>query len=155
MRSEEDLLAAAHAVADEDEDRSGVATYLALTSRGGPPPTIGTTEVDASEGLAADLQSAWSVISAADPSTTVQDALAALAWLDLRPPRAAGLGAVSGGAGSDGSDGVDASRALAAWSPAGAVAASRAERDADVVRVHDAMVAGRVLRVVNQRHPGA
>lgn len=153
MHSEEELLAAAHAVAAEDEDRSGVATYLALVSRRVPPPptttTTGPVPGDASGGLAGDLLRAWSAVSAADPATTVQDALAALAWLDLRPPRAGGPGpGVGGVVGGDG-DAAGGPRSLAAWSPAGTVAASRAERDADVARVHDAMVAGRVLRVVN------
>ncbi len=147
MHSEEDLLSAAHAVAAEDEDRSGVATYLALVGRSGPPPTTtGPAGADAPGGLAGDLQRAWSAVSGADSSTTVQDALAALAWLDLRPPRARGPGPVPG------DDAADAPGSLAAWSPAGAVVASRAERDADVARVHDAMVAGRVLRVVNLHH---
>jgi hypothetical protein len=93
------------------------------------------------------------VLRAADDRVTVQDALAAVGWWRLRPPSTAARGATGTdpGAGS-----------LAAWSPGqdpfaahGGRAGFAAARDAEAGRVHDAVVAGRVLRVVNHHHTPA
>ncbi len=80
----DELLAAARAVAAEDEDRAGVAMLVALVDRTRPAPDVVPGPADAQ--LAAEVQQAWEVLRAADPDTTVQDALAALAHLRLRPP---------------------------------------------------------------------
>ncbi|QNG37149.1 hypothetical protein F1C76_11590 [Geodermatophilaceae bacterium NBWT11] len=125
MTTDDEVLAAAHAVAGEDEDRAGVAMLVAL--HGGAPGT-GT---DDDRALAEDLDRAWRVLRAAAPDTTVQDALAALAHLRFRPPGPAA---------------EPSAAPLAAWRPADT---GRGDRDAEAARVHDAVLAGRHLRVVN------
>lgn len=149
MLTREEVLAAARAVAAEEEDRAGVATYLALVDRtlAAPAPAGGAPPADDAE-LAADVELAWSVLREADPRTSVQDALAAVAWLRLRP--------------STGSDspvpgscaGPSAPQSLAAWAPAGS-APPLAERDAEATLVREALLGGRVLRVVNYHNTPA
>lgn len=82
MGTADDVLAAARAVAAEDEDRAGVAMLVALHDEDRAPGP-GT---DADRALAAELARAWQVLRDAAPDTTVQDALAALAHLRFRPP---------------------------------------------------------------------
>ncbi len=149
MHTDQELLGAARAVAAQDEDVAGVATYLAVTNRVGASSWLdGAASHAASAGdarLAEELRRAWAVVSRADPDATVQDALAALAWLHLREP-----GTDEPPVGRDEAPG--ATEALAAWTPEGVERGSREEREADVASVHDALVAGRVLRVVNFHH---
>lgn len=150
MLTPEQVLDAARAVAVEDEDRAGVATYVALVDRTGTgtapagtapvaAATAGTPAApDAADAhLAADVDRAWSVLRDADPATSVQDALAAVAWLRLRP------------AGSSWGTLRGPVPGLAAWAPAGARPAPLAVRDAQAATVREALLAGRVLRVVN------
>lgn len=127
----EEIRRAAAAIAAEDEERAGVAMFLALQPAGPVPlpATAGDPE------LARRLGLVWDVLVAADPDVTVQDALAVLADLDLRPVRAADAPG-------------DVGR-LAAWRPAGWTVPSRQERVAEAARVRDAFVGGRFLRVVN------
>ncbi|WP_432520898.1 hypothetical protein [Kineococcus sp. SYSU DK006] len=136
------LLAAARAVAAEDEERAGVATYLALEDLArGDLRVAGGAAATAHGGggddarLASRLAAAWSVLADADPAVTVQDALAVLADLELRPVPAPAP--------------ASPPASLAAWRPAGWRVPPRAERDAEAARVHEAVVGGRVLRVVN------
>ncbi|WP_432564717.1 hypothetical protein [Kineococcus sp. SYSU DK003] len=125
----DELLAAAWAVAAEDEERAGVATYLTVG-----PSVPGPGSADGAA-LADRLTRAWAVLAAADPEVTVQDALAVLGDLDLRPVPAPVPGA--------------APARLAAWRPPGTPVAPRAVRDAEVRTVRDAFAGGRLLRVVN------
>ncbi|GAA0310536.1 hypothetical protein [Kineococcus aurantiacus] len=127
----ETFLRAAAAVAAEDEERAGVATYLALE----PAPAAAPARDRAGALLAARVRAAWEVLTAADPDVGVQDVLAALGDLDLRRDPAPVP------------DRVPAR--LAAWRPPGTPVAPRAERDAATAAVHDAFVGGRLLRVVN------
>ena len=131
----DELLAAARAVAAEDEDRAGVAMLVALVDRTRPTPDGVPRPADAE--LAADVEQAWAVLRDADPDTTVQDALAALAHLRLRPPAPGDPG------------GRGASAALAAWRPGDTDRPDAAARDAEAGRVVDAVLHGRHLRVVN------
>ncbi|NAZ83319.1 hypothetical protein GTR02_15980 [Kineococcus sp. R8] len=85
--------------------------------------------------LGAELSAVWEVLAAADPAVSVQDALAVLADLRLRPVPAA-VPAVRPGS-------------LAAWRPAGTPVPPRPEREAEAVAVTDALSGGRLLRVVN------
>ncbi|SCX58042.1 hypothetical protein SAMN03159343_3699 [Klenkia marina] len=150
----EELLAAAHAVAAEDEDRAGVAMLVALHDRTRPDPDVVRRTADAE--LAADVGRAWEVLRDADPDTTVQDALAALAHLRLRPPGpdAPGTGSSAPpvgpheGGGAPGTPGGSAP-GLAAWRPADSDRPDAAARDAEAARVVDAVLHGRHLRVVN------
>ncbi len=130
------VLDAARAVAHEDEDRAGVATYLAVVDhlRAAPPGPAGAEDRE----LAACVELAWSVLREADAATSVQDALAAVAWLRLRPDTPGTWGSLPVGPGT-----------LAAWSPAGTAPAPLPERDAEAALVREAVVGGRVLRVVN------
>ncbi len=128
----EDLLAAARAVAAEDEDRSGVAMLVALVDRTRPAPAVDPRPEDVE--LAADVGRAWEVLLDADPDVTVQDALAALASLRLRPPSPRG---------------PVGDAPLPAWRPADTARPGLPERDAEAARVVDAVVQGRHLRVVN------
>jgi hypothetical protein len=136
----EQLLDAARAVAVEDEDRAGVATYLALVERtpGPPPPPRAAPVREDDVELAACVELAWSVLREADPGTSVQDALAAVAWLRLRPQLPGAWGRLS-----------DAPDGLAAYAPEGSSPAPLAERDAEAREVRDAVAGGRLLRVVN------
>ncbi|WP_432542095.1 polysaccharide deacetylase family protein [Kineococcus sp. SYSU DK002] len=133
-----EVLRSAAAVAAEDEERAGVAMFLGLhppPSPAGPAdPVHPAHPVDAE--LGHRLGVVWDVLAAHDPDVTVQDALAVLADLEFRagPPR------------------PSAPRPpdrLAAWRPAGWRTPPRAQRDAEVARVRDALVGGRLLRVVN------
>ncbi|SDP20865.1 hypothetical protein SAMN05660199_03356 [Klenkia soli] len=133
MTTDDDLLAAARAVAAEDEDRAGVAMLVALLDHTGTA-TTGTPDPE-DRALAGQVQRAWEVLRDADPDTTVQDALAALAHLRLRPTPDV---PVSPGAGS-----------LAAWRPGDTDRPDAAARDAEASRVVDAVLHGRHLRVVN------
>ncbi|MEZ0166105.1 polysaccharide deacetylase family protein [Kineococcus sp. LSe6-4] len=131
---EQEYLEAARAVAAEDEERAGVATYLRVDpGPGTPDPALlpGPGEPE----LAARVRAAWDVLSAADADVSVQDVLAVLGDLDLRPEpsRAPSRPPAS----------------LAGWRPPGTPVPSRAARDAQVVQVSEAFVAGRLLRVVN------
>jgi hypothetical protein len=126
------LLAAARAVAAEDEDRTGVAMLVALVDRTRPAPAVDPRPGDVE--LAADLRQAWEVLRAADADVTVQDALAALAHLRLRPPA---------------SRGPAGDAPLAAWRPGDTDRPDAAARDAEAAVVVDAVLHGRHLRVVN------
>jgi hypothetical protein len=138
------VLAAARAVAAEDEDRAGVAMLVALADRTRPTP--GTTPRAADVELAAEVAQAWAVLRGADPDTTVQDALAALAHLRLRPPAPADRGPAPGhGTGH----GTGHAPGLAAWRPGDTARPDAAARDAEAGRVVDAVLHGRHLRVVN------
>ena len=128
----DEVLAAARAVATEDEDRAGVAMLVALVDRSRPAHAVDPRPEDVE--LAADVRSAWDVLRAEDADVTVQDALAALAHLRLRPP-------APRGAGGD--------VPLAAWRPTDTARPTLRERDAEAARVVDAVVHGRHLRVVN------
>jgi len=132
----EEILAAARAVAAEDEDRAGVAMLVALLDRTGTA-TTGTPD-PADRALAGQVQQAWEVLRAADPDTTVQDALAALALLQLRP-----------GAPGTGGAGAAAGQTLAAWRPDDTDRPDQGARDAEAAVVVDAVLHGRHLRVVN------
>ncbi|MFD0482761.1 polysaccharide deacetylase family protein [Kineococcus sp. GCM10028916] len=121
----------AAAIAAEDEERAGVAMFLGLQ----PPPPRRDDPAHADVDLGRRLGVVWDVLAAADPDVTVQDALAVLADLEFRPVRAR--------AGSEVPD------RLAAWRPEGWRTPPRAERDAGAARVRDALVGGRLLRVVN------
>ncbi|GHE09915.1 hypothetical protein [Klenkia taihuensis] len=134
MTTDAELLAAARAVAAEDEDRAGVAMLVALLDRTGTA-TTGTPD-PADRALAADVRRAWEVLRAADPDTTVQDALAALALLHLRPGTQGGRGGGGGGG-------------LAAWRPGDTGRPDHGTRDAEADAVVDAVLHGRHLRVVN------
>jgi len=129
------VLAAAAAVAAEDEERAGVAMFLAVADAPGAPAAPPAAGADADARLGAEFAEAWEVLAAADPDVSAQDALAALADLRLRPTPAP-VPAV-------------ASARLAAWRPAGSVVPPRAERDAEARAVADALAGGRLLRVVN------
>ncbi|MGI4894684.1 MAG: hypothetical protein ACRYF3_06200 [Janthinobacterium lividum] len=144
----ETVLEAAAAVAAEDEDRAGVAMFLTLRPQPGPTATpavqADSSEADTSAAdppavdfsdLAARLARVWEVLADADPDVTVQDALAVLADLELRPTPAP-------------APAVRPDR-LAAWRPAGWTVPPRAERDAEAAEVRDALAGGRLLRVVN------
>jgi len=131
------VLAAAAAVAAEDEERAGVAMFLAVADARGPQPSSDAPSPGAAGDarLGAEFAEAWEVLAAADPDVSAQDALAALADLRLRPTPAP-VPAVAPGR-------------LAAWRPAGSVVPPRAERDAEARAVADALTGGRLLRVVN------
>ncbi len=131
MTSDADLLAAARAVAAEDEDRAGVAMLVALLDRAGT--TSGEPRAE-DRALAGEVGRAWRVLRDADPDTTVQDALAALALITLRP--------AAPGGGADGAG-------LAAWRPDDTGRPGAAARDAEAAVVVDAVLHGRHLRVVN------
>ncbi|SDG90237.1 hypothetical protein [Klenkia brasiliensis] len=164
MATDDELLAAARAVAAEDEDRAGVAMLVALLDRTGTA-TTGTPD-PADRALAADVRRAWAVLRAADPDTTVQDALAALALLRLRPG-APGIGSstpADGLAGPGGASDTPSRRAaqaagagaaqgdgagLAAWRPDDTGRPGASARDAEAAVVVDAVLHGRHLRVVN------
>lgn len=123
-------LRAAQAVAAEDEERAGVATYLRVDpGLRSPAPQDGEPE------LAARVRTVWDVLTAADADVSVQDVLAVLGDLELRPEPARPP--------------AQPPHRLSAWRPPGTVVPPRADRDAEVGRVADAFVAGRLLRVVN------
>jgi hypothetical protein len=164
----EQLLAAARAVAAEDEDRAGVAMLVALVDRADRSalvdradegdrarraPDVVPRAADAE--LAAEVEQAWGVLRAADPDVTVQDALAALAHLRLRPPTLGdpGIGSSTLPIDPDGGGGASDTRggrgALAAWRPGDTERPDAAARDAEAGRVVDAVLHGRHLRVVN------
>lgn len=132
MSERDDILARARAVADEDEERAGVAMVLGLEPAGDP----GTSdEVSPDDGRTAELLGRiWDVLVQDDPAVTVQDALAVLAASELRPTPAVGASTSPG---------------LAAWRPQGYVLPPRVEREAEFGRVRDAVLGGRLLRVVN------
>lgn len=127
-----EVLDAAAAVAAEDEERAGVAMFLTL--RGPAPPAAGTGSAH-DRALAERVGRVWQVLAEADPDVTVQDALAVLADLELRPAPAP-------------APSTPAER-LAAWRPAGWSVPPRAQRDAEARQVCDALAGGRLLRVVN------
>jgi hypothetical protein len=129
-----DHLGAARAVAAEDEERAGVATYLRIDPGPGATPAA---EPDAADGpeLADRVRAVWDVLTAADPEVSVQDVLAVLGDLELRPTPARTP--------------ERPPERLSAWRPPGAPVPPRAVRDAEVGQVVDAFVAGRLLRVVN------
>lgn len=131
--SDDEVLRTAAAVAAEDEERAGVAMFLGLE----PPPLVTGAPGAADVALGRRLGRVWDLLSAADASVTVQDALAVLADLDLRPARARQDVAATTGS------------SLAAWRPPGWVVPARGVRDAEAARVQDALVGGRLLRVVN------
>lgn len=148
--SDAQLLDAARAVAAEDEDRAGVATYLALVDRTrSAEPAVPTTTADAE--LADLVDRAWAVVRDADPATTVQDALAAVARLRLRPPpwAASPPAAPRPPAAPEGQGRLGDGAGLAAWSPPGTGPGTVAQRDAGARAVRDAVLGGRVIRVVN------
>ncbi|KQS71151.1 hypothetical protein [Modestobacter sp. Leaf380] len=134
MSSAADLLAAARAVAAEDEDRAGVAMLVALADRTRPDTGPPDHPLPADRELACAVEQAWAVLRGADPDVTVQDALAAVAWLRFRPPSAPVGGA---------------DLPLAAWRPGDTPLPPAAARDEEAGRVRDAVLAGRHLRVVN------
>ncbi len=146
MATDADLLAAARAVAAEDEDRAGVAMLVALLDRTGAPAGDPRPE---DRVLADEVGRAWRVLRAADPDTTVQDALAALALLHLRP----GMGAHAPGDGPrDRVHGLpcpEGGGSLAAWRPGDTGRPDAGARDAEAAVVVDAVLHGRHLRVVN------
>ncbi|WP_432510934.1 polysaccharide deacetylase family protein [Kineococcus sp. SYSU DK001] len=127
------MLRSAVAVAAEDEERAGVAMFLGLHPA---PATPAAPTHPADPGLGRRLGAVWDVLAAHDPDVTVQDALAVLADLEFRsgPPRPPA---------------PHPPDRLAAWRPAGWRTPSRAQRDAEVAQVRDALVGGRLLRVVN------
>ncbi|NAZ86726.1 polysaccharide deacetylase family protein [Kineococcus indalonis] len=138
----EEVLAAALALAAEDEERAGVAMVLALEDGAASPPAAGGDAGGDADGeaLARRLRRCWEVLAGADPDVTVQDALAVLADLDVRPepappaaPRAPGEPAPS----------------LAAWRPDGWRRPSWPQRHAEAAHVVQALAGGRLLRVVN------
>jgi hypothetical protein len=122
---------AAAAIAAEDEERAGVAMFLALH----PPPPARDEPAREDAELGRRLGVVWDVLAAADPDVTVQDALAVLADLEFRPVRPTPPAEVPG--------------RLAAWRPDGWSTPPRAQRDAEAAQVQDALVGGRLLRVVN------
>ncbi|PRY14559.1 hypothetical protein [Kineococcus rhizosphaerae] len=126
-----DVLRAARAVAAEDAERAAVATYLRLE------PGAGDARSPEGELLADRVRTTWDVLLAADPDVTVQDVLAVLGDLDLRPTPARAPDADAG------------PTRLAAWRPTGTPLPARAARDAETTAVRDAFVGGRLLRVVN------
>ncbi|MCO7219452.1 hypothetical protein [Klenkia sp. PcliD-1-E] len=153
MTTDADLLDAARAVAAEDEDRAGVAMLVALLDRTGTATTGTPDPADpADRALAAEVQHAWRVLRAADPDTTVQDALAALALITLRPG-ARGVGSVTPSPRPDGpgraSDTGDGGTGLAAWRPGDTGRPDAVAREAEAAVVVDAVLHGRHLRVVN------
>ncbi|WP_432495873.1 hypothetical protein [Kineococcus gypseus] len=140
---------AARALAAEDEERAGVGMVLALEDAPGRGAAAGEPEArpgarpGAEPGaalLARRLARCWEVLAAADPDVTVQDALAVLADLDLRPVPAPAPPPLPPGAPAP---------SLAAWRPDGWVRPSWPQRRAEARRVHDALAGGRLLRVVN------
>ncbi|MEZ0491106.1 polysaccharide deacetylase family protein [Kineococcus sp. TBRC 1896] len=126
----ETYLRAAQAVAAEDAERAGVATYLRVDP-GGPAPDPAAGEPE----LAARVRAVWDVLSGADADVTVQDVLAVLGDLELRPETARTPS--------------EPPPRLAAWRPPGTPLPPRAVRAGEVGQVADAFVAGRLLRVVN------
>lgn len=130
--TDDEVLRTAAAVAAEDEERAGVAMFLGLE----PPPAAAGAPAADDVALGRRLGRVWDLLAAADPAVTVQDALAVLADLELRPSRARQAATPAGAP-------------LAAWRPPGWVVPPRADRDAEAGRVRDALVGGRLLRVVN------
>ncbi|MFB9377422.1 hypothetical protein ACFFKU_14910 [Kineococcus gynurae] len=124
------ILAAAAAVAAEDEDRAGVAMFLALDPGPGDTPPDGRRPAT---GLARELGEIWRVLAAHDESVTIQDALAVLADQRLRPTPAATP--------------IVPPDQLAAWRPPGTPQPT--DRHGEAREVVEAVVANRVLRVVN------
>lgn len=131
MLDPEEIRRAAAAIAAEDEERAGVAMFLGLE----PAPARHDAPTYDDVELGRRLGVVWDVLAAADPDVTVQDALAVLADLEFRPDRVHA--------------GDDVPDRLAAWRPDGWTTRPRAERDAEASRVQDALVGGRLLRVVN------
>ncbi|WP_432573732.1 polysaccharide deacetylase family protein [Kineococcus sp. SYSU DK005] len=137
-----EVLAAALALAAEDEERAGVAVVLALEDAAGARgagPVGGDPGADGPV-LARRLRRCWEVLAAADPDVSVQDALTVLADLDVRPEPAAPAPPTAPG---------EPAPSLAAWRPDGWVRPSWPQRRAEAARVLDAVAGGRLLRVVN------